>query len=116
MVDISQSGALVGILVAFASILLWAWRVTSRITVAINAIDKLTEMHLDENSVFSTAKTNKLLHKSMSDQADIMRSIHESYKVLIRATEEMTYYIRFTAEQSSPKKIPPFMSKIPDPG
>lgn len=100
-------GMVIGILVP---ILLWCWRVSANQKKVIVAIDDLTDMHLDENSVFSTKETNRMLADYMQHEKTTQINTVNSLNALNRAITELTYYIRWSTKQTTGQTPPPFVS------
>ncbi len=99
MVAISQEtvlGLIIGILIPA---LFWAWRVSAQQKKTLDCLDNLTEMYLDEDSVFSTKKTNELLEKHMRQEENINRATVDALKALNRTIAELTHYIQWLTSQ-----------------
>ncbi len=91
--------------------LFWAWRVSASQRSHGERLKELTLMHLDEDSVFSTKRTNELLEKHMRQEENIHRSNTEALNALNRTIAELTHYIRWLTSEQTGKKAPPFVSK-----
>ena len=109
--DFSLEVVIAAIISILVPILLWCWKVSSSQSILIKSLDELTEMHLDESSVFSTARTNELLEQHMHQEEGMHRATVEVLKDLNRTIKELTHYIRWSTEQTTKKKPPPFVSE-----
>ena len=101
-------GIILGILVPA---LFWAWRLSAGQKKTLTCIEELTVMHLDEDSMFSTKKTNELLENHMREGQDMHRATVEALNALNRTIAELTHYIRWSTSQQFGKDAPPFVGK-----
>ncbi len=99
-------GLIVGILIPA---LFWAWRVSAQQKKTLDCLESLTEMHLDEDSVFSTKKTNELLEQHMKQEQDMHRATVDALKALNRTIAELTHYIQWLTKQQIGKEAPPLV-------
>ena len=99
-------GLVVGTLVPA---LLWAWSGSSNQKKTLAGIKELTLMHLDEDSVFSTKKTNELLEEYIRQGENMHRDTLDVLQALNRTISELTYYIRWSTSQQLGKEAPPYV-------
>jgi hypothetical protein len=89
--------------------LLWCWRVSANQKACQQSIDALTDLHFDEDSVFSTKQTNRLLDEHIRAEKDMHRSMEGAISALNSTIRELTHYIRWQTTQTTGKKPPPFI-------
>ncbi len=99
-------GVIVGI---FVPSLLWAWSVSASQKKTLTNLKDLTLMHLDEDSVFSTKKTNQLLEEYIRQGESMHRDTLDVLQALNRTISELTYYIRWSTSQQLGKEAPPYV-------
>ena len=100
-------GLIVGILIP---VLFWAWRMMSVQKKTQSCVEELINMHLDEDSMFSTKKTNELLENHMRQEEDMHRATVEALRALNRTIAELMHYIQWSTSQTLGKKAPPYVS------
>lgn len=77
----------------------------------MESLVKLHKMHLDEDSVFSTTKTNDLLERHMRQEEDMHQANVLAIKELNRTIKELTHYVKWLTSQTVDKSAPPFVSE-----
>ena len=103
--------AITGLFLAIVvPVLFWCWRVSSSQKAVIKAIDDLTEMHLDDESVFSTRRTENLLSEHMKEEETMYRATLAALNRLDNTISELTYYVKWLNKQTSGKSPPPFLA------
>lgn len=96
---------------AVLTVALWCWRVILNQQKTITALNELTEMHLDEDSGFSTRKTNSLLLSHMAEAKDMHMTMKRVLSSLDESMLELSHYIKRLIEVETGKPEPPFMVK-----
>jgi len=99
-------GLILGILIPA---LFWAWRMSAGQKKTQSCLEDLIEMHLDEDSVFSTKKTNELLETHMRQEQDMHRATVDALNSLNRTIAELTHYIRWLTKREMGDDAPPFV-------
>jgi len=77
----------------------------------LDNLASLTAMHLDDDSVFSTTKTNELLGQHMKQEQDMHRATVDALNALNRTIAELTHYIQWSTSQQLGKEAPPYVGE-----